>query len=503
MGKKMLINVVEPEESRIAILEDNVLEELYIERFSRGQVAGNIYKGRVVNVEPSLEASFVDIGLKKNGFLHVSEVASEIHEEEKTEEAPRREYRRIQSLLKPGQELLVQVIKEGVGEKGPSLTSLISLPGRYLVLMPYSRRHGVSRKIEDEEERQRLRQVIEELNPPANMGLIVRTAGAGQTKRELSKDLHYLLRLWKAVEERSKGAPIPSLIYQESDLVTRTIREIFSPDTQEIIVDSENTYEKARDFLKQIMPKCEKMVRLYRGGEPLFHKYHIEEEIEKINNRKIPLRQGSSLVIEQTEALVAIDVNSGRFKAGTDPEETAFRTNMEAAKEVVRQIRLRDLGGVVIIDFIDMRGEGHRRQVEKTLAEALRKDRARTKMLRMSRFGIVELTRQRIKPSLRDVLYEGCPHCQGTGLTKTVESLSLKIMRQIRSALNNPELRLIEIEADPKVTQYLLNQKRKQIAELEDGYSKRIIINSASQDGWKIGDIRMRYFKADGQPISL
>lgn len=508
MGKKMLINVVEPEECRIAILEDHTLEELYIERISRGQVVGNVYKGKIMNVEPSLEAAFVDVGLKRNGFLHVSEVIEPSTEEAKPGEEGhhhRITNRRIQTLLSPGQEVLVQVTKEAVGEKGPSLTTDISLPGRFLVLMPYARKHGISRKIVEEAERQRLRHVIEELNPPTNMGLIVRTAGANQIKRELSKDLHYLLRLWKAVEERNKTTTAPALIYQESDLVTKTIRDIYSTDIQEIIVDSEATYEKARDFLGQIMPKAEKSVKLYKKEEPLFHKYNIEQEIERIIQKKIPLRHGhgGSLVIEQTEALVAIDVNSGRFKAGADPEETAFRTNMEAAKEVVRQIRLRDLGGVIIIDFIDMLEDGHNRAVEKAMLENLKRDKARTKMLKMSRFGIIELTRQRLRPSLRDVLYENCSTCRGTGYTKTVESLSLEIMREIKSVLSHPELKTIEVEADPRVSQHLLNQKRRQLSELEESCHKRILINSIQMDGLKPGTVQIRYLKADGQPISI
>ncbi len=503
MGKKMLINVIEPEESRIAILEDNILEELYIERISRGQTVGNIYMGRVINIEPSLEAAFVDIGLKKNGFLHVSEVAPPSEEEEAVEEGQQRKPRgRIQTLLNPGQEVLVQVIKEPLGEKGPSLTTHISLPGRFLVLMPDTKKHGVSRKITDEKERDRLRQVLEEINPPSNMGLIVRTAGANQTKRELARDLHYLIRLWKAVEKRSESTPASSLIYQESDLVTKTIRDIYSPDTEEIIVDSETTYEKIRDFLKQIMPKAEKRAKLYTKEEPLFHKYNIEQEIEKIVQRKIPLHHGGSLIIEQTEALVAIDVNSGRFKAGADPEETAFKTNMTATKEIVRQIRLRDLGGVIIIDFIDMKKEQHRRDVEKAMLENLKRDRARTKMLKMSRFGIVELTRQRLKPSLRDVLYEICPTCVGAGFAKTAESLSLEVMREIKSVLNRQELRTIEIETDPRVCQYLQNQKRRQLLELEENYNKRIVINSIQMDGLKPATVHIRYFKADGQPLT-
>jgi len=509
MKKRMLINVVEPEESRIAILEDGILEELYIERFSREQIAGNIYKGRIVNIEPSIEAAFVNIGISRNGFLHVSDVkgsrsSSNGNSTGKTETSDKKETpnkaetsetpdkketkdrkgktetkggrSRIKSLLSPDQEVLVQVIKEGIGEKGSSLTTNVSIPGRFLVLTPDSTRIGVSRKIVDETERARLKQIIEELKPPPNLGMIVRTAGERQTKRELSRDFNYLRRLWKVIENKDKKAETPSVIYQESDLVIRTIRDIFSTDINEIVIDSEAVFKKIRYFLRLIMPSCVKKLKLYNEQEPLFHKFNIEREIEKINKREVRLPRGGSIVIEQTEALVAIDVNSGKYREENDPERTALKTNLKAAKEIARQVRLRDIGGVIIVDFIDMKEEKNMRAVEKTLEASLKRDRARKKILKISRFGIVEMTRQRIRPSLKSVIYESCKNCGGTGETETIESTCLSLMRQIKSMVNNPQIKKIEITASDVVAGYLLNKKRKKIAELEEKFSKTIII---------------------------
>ncbi len=501
----MLINAVETEECRIAILENNVLEELYIERSSRGQIAGNIYKGKVVNIEPSIEAAFIDIGLKKNGFLHVSDVSPQRKDGGSASETDshsrhhHRESHRIRDILRQGQEVLVQVTKESIGAKGPSLTTHISLPGRYLVLMPDVPRLGVSKKIADDEERQRLKTILEGLNPPQNVGFIIRTAGALQTKKEIHKDFHYLLRLWKNIEKRAKDVAAPSAIYQESDLVIRAIRDIFSTDIQEILVDSEPVFERTRDFLRIIMPKYEKILTLYNEDKPLFHKYDLEREIEGINCKKIPLPRGGSIIIEQTEALVAIDVNSGKFKEESDPEETAFKTNLKAAREVSRQIRLRDLGGVIVVDFIDMREEGHIHAVEKVLTDALKRDKARTKMLKMSKFGTVELTRQRIRSSLRDVLFEECKICRGTGYSKTVESLCLNAMRDMKFAAHLPQIARIEIIANPEVSNYLQNQKRRQLIEIEESYNKKINIFSTITNEY--GKIEIRFFNNKDEPV--
>ncbi|MBV6519038.1 MAG: ribonuclease E [Candidatus Brocadia sp.] len=506
MDKKMLINAVEPEECRIAILENNVLEELYIERSSREQIAGNIYKGRVVNIEPSIEAAFVDIGLKKNGFLHASDVfiPSENGSQSPDTDAhgkPHREFRKIRDILHPGKEVLVQVTKESIGTKGPSLTTYISLPGRFLVLTPDVPRHGVSRKIASDEERLRLKKILAGLNPPANIGFIIRTAGEQQTKKEIHKDFHYLLKLWKNIEKRTKDVKAPATIYQESDLVIRVIRDIFSTNIQEIIVDTEAVYERTRDFLRMIMPKSEKLLTRYSEDKPLFHKYNIEQEIEEINCKKIRLPRGGSIVIEQTEALVAIDVNSGKFKEESDPEETAFKTNLKAAKEIARQIRLRDLGGMIVIDFIDMRTESHIRAIEKVIVDALKRDKARTKMLKMSKFGTIELTRQRIRSSLRDVLFEECKFCRGTGYAKTVESLCLNAMRDLKFAMYSPQISKIEIFANPAVANYLQNQKRKQMIEIEESYNKKIHIFSTSNHEY--GKVDIRYLNQKDEPVVI
>ena len=506
MKKRMLINVVEPEESRIAILEDGILEELYIERFSREQVAGNIYKGRIVNIEPSIEAAFVNIGISKNGFLHVSDVKNVRNSNNNGDQpdngskAETKENRsRIKSLISTEQEILVQIVKEGIGNKGPSLTTNISIPGRFLVLTPESTRIGVSRKIIDENERARLKQIIEELKPPPNLGLIVRTAGEHQTKRELLRDFNYLRRLWKVIESKEKKAEIPSTIYQESDLVIRTIRDIFSTDINEIIIDSEAVYKKIRYFLRLIMPSCVKKLKFYDDQEPLFHKYNIEREIEKINKREVRLAKGGSIVIEQTEALVAIDVNSGKYREESDPEKTALKTNLKAAKEIARQVRLRDIGGVIIVDFIDMKEEKNMRAVEKTLEASLKRDRARKKMLKISRFGIIEMTRQRIRPSLKSVIYESCKNCGGTGETETLESTCLSLMRQIKSMVNNPQIKKIEITTSDVVAGYLLNKKRKKLTELEAKFSKDIIITSII--GHKTGEATTYCTDSEGKRV--
>ena len=536
----MLINVVEPEESRIAILEDGILEELYIERFSREQIAGNIYKGRIVNIEPSIEAAFVNIGIYRNGFLHVSDIknhrnndvlpekptntkkpedtkkpentkksedtkkpedAKKSENTRKPENTRKKENRsRIKSLINPDQEVFVQVIKEGIGDKGPSLTTNLSIPGRFLVLMPESTLVGVSRKIFDETERARLKQIIEELKPPPNLGLIVRTAGEKQTKRELSRDFNYLRRLWKVIENKEKKAETPSVVYQESDLVIRTIRDIFSTDIDEIIIDSEAVFKKIRYFLRLIMPSCVKKLKLYGEHEPLFHKYNIEKEIEKINKKEVRLSKGGSIVIEQTEALVAIDVNSGKYREESDPEKTSFKTNLKAAKEIARQVRLRDIGGVIIVDFIDMKEEKNMRAVEKVLEAALKRDRARKKMLKISKFGIIEMTRQRIRPSLKSVIYENCRSCDGTGEIKTLESTCLDLMRQIKSMVNNPQIKKIEVTTNDVVAGNLLNKKRKKLTELEEKFSKSITINGIM--GQKTSETIAYCTDSDGNRIS-
>ena len=485
----MLINIAEGDECRIAILHQGRLEELFMERASAGSHVGNIYKGRVTNVEPSIQAAFIDFGMPKNGFLHISDLQPQYFPdgmrqvEEVGRKTPRRERPPIQKCLRRGQEVLVQIIKEGIGTKGPTLTTYISIPGRFLVMLPGMNRLGVSRKIEDEELRRKMRRILDELELPKDMGFILRTAGTDCAKRELQRDLQYLQRLWKVVANRIKNERAPCELYQESDLVIRTVRDVFSADFGKIIVDDEATAEKIRDFISIVMPRGGSLVEVYKGPEPLFHKYGIEQEIERINARHVPLSSGGSLVIDSTEALVAIDVNSGRFRDLEDAEETAYRINLEAAEEIARQLRLRDLGGLIVCDFIDMRMDKHRRAVERALRDALKKHKERAKCLRMSQFGIIEITRQRMRPSIKRSIYQDCPHCRGSGLVKNAESMTLDIMRLLRLTAHKEQVQTVEVRVAPTVAHQLLNRKRAVIYALEQESGRRIIIRADSNLG--------------------
>ncbi len=531
MKQEMLINVRQPEESRIAIVEDGVLEELYVERTDQDNYVGNVYKGVVVNLEPSIQAAFVDFGVGRNGFLHISDIEPQYYRQggydpnkpiergdsrrgrsgnEESEgdaeggengngngngrSGQRRRGQRpprpgarprvkppIQEILRRGDEVLVQVIKEGIGTKGPTLSTYISIPGRYLVLMPALGRVGVSRKIEDDDDRRRLRDVLLELNPPKGLGFIIRTAGAGRTKRELSRDMAYLLRLWKVIVRRIKKGSGPETIYEESDLIIRTIRDIFSSEVDSIHIDEPQAYERAKDFLQMVMPRHVGRLQLYDGKEPLFHKFQLEQEIAKIHMREVPLKRGGSIVIDSTEALVAIDVNSGNFRVDDSAEETAFQVNQLAAKEIARQLRLRDLGGVVVNDFIDMRKEKHRRGVERTLRDAVKRDRARTKILRTSPFGLIEMTRQRIRPSLKRSVYRDCPCCAGTGLVKTPSSMAIEVIRNLLRANQTEKVDRITVTVNDEVATYLNNQKRRELSRLED--EAEVSITVVSEEG--------------------
>ena len=493
MKKEMLINVRQPEESRIGVVEDGVLEELYVERNSLESCVGNIYKGRVVNIEPSIQAAFVDFGVGRNGFLHVSDVENQYfkHLIDEEAEAKQRNGKRfnersvrnkppIQDILRKGSEVLVQVIKEGVGTKGPTLSTYISIPGRYLVLMPGLQRVGVSRKIADDDARRKLRRQLVELDPPPGLGFIIRTAGLERSQEDLERDLHYLIRLWKVIVKRIGDTSAPVDIYQDSDMITRTIRDIFSSDIDAVWIDESEAYERACEFMKAVLPNRVDRIRHYAGQESIFHKYEIEEEISRIQNRTAPLKGGGSIVIDQTEALVAIDVNSGNFRIDDDAEETSYQVNLRAAEEVARQIRLRDMGGVIVIDFIDMREEKHRRGVERALRNAMERDRARSKVLRISPFGLIEMTRQRIRPSLRRSIYKDCPCCNGTGLVKTAESAAIEIMRALITAASREEIEQLTVEVEHEVADYLSNRKRREINAIEDKCQLTISIRARS-----------------------
>ena len=486
MAREMLINWLQGEECRVAVVENGSLEELYVERASLNNHVGNIYKGKVVNIESGIQAAFVDFGTGKNGFLHISDLHPRYFSKAGTdfmekigERKSLKERMPIQKCLHGGEELIVQVTKEGIKTKGPTLTTYLALPGKYLVMMPWMQRNGVSHKIEDEEERKRLRTILEESKPPKGQGFIIRTAGEGCSKRDIQNDLKYLKRLWGSIEKRIKTAKAPEEIYQESDLVIRTIRDVFNSKISKIVCDSEKVVRKIRDFLGIATPRLKNRAVYYDSNVPLFHKYKIDEEIAKIQSRVVELEGGGSIVIEQTEALVSIDVNSGRYRKQKSAEQTAYKINMNAAVEIARQLRLRDMGGLIICDFIDMHSEKHRREVERAFRNATKTDRARSKILRISRFGIVEMTRQRMRPSLQSTTYLACPNCGGTGFIKSHESSAIEIIRLLNLSVSKKQIKRIELSVSPEVAGYLQNEKRATIANLEQTTGKHIIIHSS------------------------
>ena len=411
----------------MAIVEDGRLEEFALEVASREQLKGNIYKGIISNIEPSLQAAFVHYGAERQGFLPISE----IHPEYFQQDAQTRGRPKIQEVLKKGQELLVQVIKEEIASKGAYLTTYISLPGRFLVLLPGQEQVGISRKIEDEAHRQELKEIIKDFKIPQGVGLIVRTASAGAKKRDLQKDYQYLYNIWEEIKKNAGGSPAPSLIYKELDLVIRTIRDYYTTDINEILIDDTETFNQIKRFFKAFSPKHTKALKLYKEKRPIFSKFQIEEQLERLYDNQVPLKSGGGIVINATEALVAIDVNSGRCISPKDIELTAFKTNLEAAEEIARQLRLRDLGGLIVIDFIDMKDRKHRKEVEKELKTALKKEKARVTVGQISKFGLLELSRQRLRSAMATSLYISCPHCRGRGVVKSTEASGLSLLRKI------------------------------------------------------------------------
>jgi ribonuclease E len=457
----MLVNVVNEEESRIAIVSGGLLEELSIETSREEQIEGNIYKARIVKIIPSLDAVFVDYGREKNGFLAVPD----IH--------PRNfpDGSRGAGALKKGQELMVQVRKGEIGQKGAALTTYVSIPGRYFVIMPFVGKRGVSRKIQDDATRGQLRGILDDAGVPEDMGYIARTAAEGRTKQELTRDATYLVRLWKRIQEEFDAAKAPALLYQESDIVIRTLRDYFTPSIGEVWVDDKTVFEQVRTFFQAVMPWHQRRVKIYQQKAPLFSKYNLEAQIASIYEKTVPLKSGGSIVIEQTEALVSIDVNSGKTMKGKDIEETAFIANKEAAEEAARQLRLRDLGGLVVIDFIDMRSAGNRSEVKKVLHKVLKEDKARTDIGTISKFGILELSRQRLKPGAAVTGSTPCPTCGGAGKVKSAESFALSVLRLTQSVLARTSgVQRVLVGVPPDVAAILANRKRRRILELEDGF---------------------------------
>src|SRR6476661_3546899 len=424
--KRMLVNATQEEELRVALVDGQKLFDLSIELPSREQKKANVYKGRISRIEPSLEACFVDYGAQRHGFLPLKEVSKEYFRQQ-----PPGGRMNIRDLLQEGQELIVQVDKEERGTKGAALTRFISLAGRYIVLMPNNpRAGGVSRRIEGED-RQNLKDALDHLNLPEDMGLIVRTAGMGRDAEELQWDLDYLLQLWKAISEAALSRPAPFLIYQESKLIIRALRDYLRGDIGEILIDHEELYNDAREFMQQVMPNNLRKLKLYKDTTPLFSRFQIETQIENAFERQVRLPSGGSIVIDHTEALTAIDINSSKATKGADIEETAFNTNCEAAVEIARQLRIRDAGGLIVIDFIDMDSPRHQRDVEEKLKDALKLDRARVQIGKISRFGLLEMSRQRLRPSLGEATQAVCPRCEGHGRIRSVESLSLSVLRLV------------------------------------------------------------------------
>jgi len=504
----MLVNSLEPAESRIAVIHDRRLEEIYVERSSNLATVGNIYKAKVANIEKGLQAAFVDFCGGKNGFLHVSDIKLDAILSSRTagrgrtrKKAPVLKDQPIEKLIKGNEEMLVQVTKEGIRDKCPSLTNYISIPGRYLVLMPYVKKRGISRKIMDEEERQRLKVLMKSLDLDNNMGFIVRTAGMDCTKEDLENDGRYLMRLWRTVEQRVAKAKPGDCLYQESDLVIRTIRDLFSDQITEILVDTDENYKKIKDFLRNVMPGFQSCVKPYKGLQPIFEKYRIDEQMAKLYHRKVSLSNGGSIVIEETEALVAIDVNSGSYKGGGDPERVIYQTNLAAVKEVARQLRLRDMGGMIVVDFIDMSSAEFRNKIETALQKELKKDRARTRVLRMSRFCLIEMTRQRVRPALKRTVYDPCPVCLETGFVKSPESVAIEILRIIRAAVRYKRVVIVEFELSNHVADHLLNEHRQVLLNLEKQSQKRIVIKGRSDV--PVDSRKASYLDAARRPVKL
>lgn len=461
MSMKILINAVEHEECRVAIVKNNRLEEFYIESTAREITQGNIYKGTITRIEPSLQAVFVDYGAERHGFLQKYEIHSDYFQDIDSRD------RDIQNLVKRGQELLVQVTKEPLMKKGAMLTTYISLAGRFLVLMPGSDKKGISRKIEDEEERNRLKDLVDKLKLPDDFGAIVRTAGQHCTKTLLERDLRYLLRLWKTIKDSVMKAKAPALLYKERHLILRSIRDYFTPDVTEILVDDAAVHHEVKGFLKIISRKHIKIVKHYKGAKPIFAKFQLEDQIASIYENRVHLKSGGTIVIEPTEALVSIDVNSGKSTHEKSVEQTAYLTNIEAAEEIARQLRLRDLGGLIVIDFIDMKDPKHRAEVERKIRRHVKDDRARTTVGKISRFGLLEMSRQRIRPSIEFGSYHPCRYCRGKGLVPSPETLGIGFLRKLSLETLKQEISTVKGIVPAEVADYLLNKKRKEIVELE------------------------------------
>jgi len=497
---KLLINAEEPEECRIALLENGRLESFHVTTVTREQKKNNIYKGRIVSIEPNLQAAFVDIGTGRNGFLPFNDIHPEYYRQDINEQSrqliAQHQWKklRIENVIQKGQEVLVQVIKEETGNKGANMSTYLSLPGRYLVLMPGSDSAGVSRKIAGEERRSQLREIMSTFKIPEGIGYIIRTASLDITKTSLQKDLRYLLRLWQEIKEKGQTMDAPALVYEEQDIVARFLRDHFVSDVQEILVDTQDSLDKVNNFIKLLPASHSKIkVKLHKGMRPIFNQHNVEEQIETIYQPQVQLPSGGSIVINPTEALVAIDVNSGRTSKDSDFEESIFLANMEAAAELARQLRLRDLGGLIVVDFIDMRSTKHIREVEKQLKNSMKRDKAKVDFSRISRFGLMQISRQKMGAPIEKGSYNVCTHCQGRGVVRSAETLALYYLRRIQTGIVRKSVAHVQCSLPSEVAQYLLNYKRVELTELETTHNAKITITPVPE--MKPGDNRIDFLQ--------
>jgi ribonuclease E len=488
--KQMLISYQPGDECRVAILENGTLEEYHAERPSSANRVGNLYIGKVTNVESNIQAAFIDFGGAENAFLHTSDLHPRFFpgEDEETSEkigkkTPRRERPPIQRCLKKGQKIVVQIMKDGVGTKGPACTSYLSIPGRYLVMMPYMDNVGVSRKVDDEETRRKMRAILDQLELPEGFGFILRTAGFDKTKTELKRDLQYLQRLWKDIERRQKKATKAALLYAESDLLVRALRDLLAKDVDEIIIDNEQGLARAANFLKVVAPRTASSLLHYNARTPMFHAYGLEDQVKLMMSREVPLPSGGRLVIDETEALVAIDVNSGKSRKASDAETNAYQTNLEAVDEICRQIKLRELGGVVINDLIDMNQAKHRKEIEQRFRDRLKNDRAKSTVLPISEFGILEMTRQRMRPSAMSQHYQELPAAFGRGHVRKAESVAAEALREVTLVLSYEQVQKAELIVPGRVAGELLSHRRRSILRLELTTGKHLDVRVADSLG--------------------
>lgn len=483
MSKEIIANI-EPFETRVAILEDGQLVNLFVERGE--PLAGNIYKGRVANVLPGMDAAFIDIGLERNAFLHVGDVRAQRLAGEEVDDSFGRGA--IAQRLRVGQEILVQVTKEPMGTKGARVTTYVALPAYYLVLMPTVNYVGVSRRIERDQERRRLRQLADKLRPKG-MGVIVRTAAEGASEKDLADDIQFLLQVWSRVEERSKNSRAPALVYQDLRLIRRVVRDLFTDDVSRFLIDSPEEFQRVQDLVASFAPKLKSRISLHRASEPVFEALGVERELEKALRRKVWLRSGGYIVIDRTEALTVIDVNTGKYVGKTDLATTIFRTNLEAVGEIVRQITLRDIGGIILVDFIDMENESHRQRVMQAVNEAVRKDRSKIHIIDLTGLGLVEITRKRVYQDLEEIMRIPCPYCEGRGRVLSPETMSMRTRREVRRLMRTASAAALLVEVHPDVYKELFRDGPSWVRQLEEQTGRRLTIRG--RDGMHLERMRV------------